>query len=142
MRFVLHATLCVFPLCQAGSALAQQQNERVDAKLVTAESTQAVQRGLQFLAERQLEDGSFGTTGYSRNVAVCALAGLAFQASGSTSQRGPFAANIDRCLDYLLANTNEGGFIAAPDAVGRGPMYGHGFALLFLCENYGMTDKS
>lgn len=138
MRLQFICSSAVF-FCTALPVVAQESPTA--APLVTAEATEAVQRGLQFLANQQLEDGSFGTTGYSRNVAVCALAGLAFQASGSTSQRGHYAKNIDRCLDYVLAHTNEAGFIAAPDAIGRGPMYGHGFALLFLCENYGMADE-
>lgn len=141
MRTLLPMIAIVASLCQVGAAIAESAEEETPKDLVTPETKAAVQRGLTFLAEQQLEDGSFGTSGYSRNVAVCALAGLAFQASGSTPRRGPYAANIDRCLDYILENTNEAGFIAAPDAMSRGPMYGHGFALLFLCESYGMADK-
>ena len=141
MRFSLLLISFVTSFCLGCAALGQQSGELPQKKLVSQETREAVQKGLKYLADRQLDDGSFGTSGYSRNVAVCALAGLAFQASGSTPRRGPYAANINRCLDYLLENTNEAGFIAAPDAMSRGPMYGHGFALLFLCESYGMSDN-
>ncbi len=109
--------------------------------LMTSDATQAVSKGLAFLTERQLEDGSFGTSGYARNVAVCGLSGMAFLASGSTPTRGPYAEQIDRCIEYLLSQTSDAGFIAAPDATSRGPMYGHGFATLFLCEVYGMSAQ-
>ncbi len=111
-------------------------------KMMTPEATQAVDSGLKYLAERQLEDGSFGTRGYPRNVAVCGLSGMAFLASGSTPTRGPYAEPIDRCIEYLLSQTSETGFIAAPDATSRGPMYGHGFATLFLSEVYGMSEQA
>lgn len=112
------------------------------ATLITPAATEAANKGLAFLAARQLEDGSFGTSGYARNVAVCGLGGMAFLASGSTPTRGPHAEQINRCIDYLLAQTSEEGFIAASDATSRGPMYGHGFATLFLCEVYGMSEQA
>jgi len=121
------------------SSLARAADLSPPATGVTPAATQAVHQGLAFLAERQLADGSFGTSGYARNVAVCGLSGMAFLASGSTPTRGPYALQVDRCIQYLLAQTSEEGFIAATDATSRGPMYGHGFATLFLCEVYGMS---
>ncbi|MCG8449294.1 MAG: terpene cyclase/mutase family protein [Pirellulales bacterium] len=116
-------------------------NAEPQPTLLTPEANEAIQRGLSFLAERQLEDGSFGASGYPRNVGVCSLAGMAFLASGSTPGRGPHAPQIDRCIDYLLSQANDTGFIVAGDATSRGPMYGHGFATLFLCEAYGMAEQ-
>jgi len=75
-------------------------------------------------------------------VAVCALAGMAFMSAGSTPGRGPFGRHIDRALDFILANTQESGFINIPNASSHGPMYGHGFATLFLAECYGMTRRA
>ncbi len=120
--------------CQAAETV-QPQTE-----LITAGAQAATERGLAFLAEQQLEDGAFGTSGYRRNVAVCGLAGMAFLASGSTPGRGPYGAEINRSIDYLL-EISESGFIAAPSTTSRGPMYGHGFAVLFLCETYGMAQR-
>ena len=110
-------------------------------QMITAETSHAIKQGLTFLSERQLEDGSFGTSGYPRNVAVCALSGMAFLATGSTAERGQYATQISRCIEYLLDHTSDSGFIAASDATSQGPMYGHGFATLFLCETYGMTNS-
>lgn len=111
------------------------------ATVMTPAATDAIDRGLTFLTNQQLEDGSFGTRGYARNVAICGLSGMAFLSSGSTPNRGPHADSINRCIDYLLAQTSEAGFIVASDATSRGPMYGHGFATLFLCEVYGMSAQ-
>ena len=111
------------------------------SELVTPAAAEATDRGLAYLAERQLEDGSFGTSGMGRNVAVCGLSGMAFLAAGSTPGRGKYGANLDRCIDYLLENTSDEGLIAAAGDASRGPMYGQGFAALFLCEVYGMTER-
>lgn len=128
-------------LAHAHSCIAEEHISRRHEKLITAEAEQGIESGLLFLSDRQLENGSFGTSGYAQNVAVCALGGMAFLSSGSTPQRGPYATQISRCIDYLLAHTSENGFISAQDATSRGPMYGHGFSVLFLCETYGMADQ-
>ncbi len=115
---------------------------QASADLITIPTDLAIDRGLHFLANRQLADGSFGPRGYRRNVAVCSLSGLAFLASGSTPGRGLHGESIDRCIDYLLRHTSESGFIQVADATSRGPMYGHGFAVLFLSETLGMSARS
>jgi hypothetical protein len=65
---------------------------------------------------------------------------MAMMADGSTPGRGPYGAQVNRCVDYLLANTQPSGFICGPEA-GYGPMYGHGFATMFLAECYGMSPR-
>lgn len=133
--------LTIFALICLAKSQACADETLAPATLITDEATQAANAGLKFLTERQLEDGSFGTSGYARNVAVCGLSGMAYLASGSTPTRGPYAKQIEDCIDYLLSQTSDAGFIAAPDATSRGPMYGHGFATLFLCEVYGMSPQ-
>jgi hypothetical protein len=85
----------------------------------------------------QNPDGSFGGGRFGRNVAITALAALAFMADGNLPDRGPYGEHVERCLEYILANSTETGLIA--DEAANGPMYGHGFATLFLGEIYGMT---
>ncbi len=97
----------------------------------------AVSRGLAGLARMQNPDGSFGETQFGRTVAVTSLACLAFMADGNLPGRGAYADQVSRGLDYVLANSNENGLLATPSA--NSPMYGHGFAALFLGEVYGMT---
>lgn len=106
--------------------------------LLKPETRKAIQSGLAYLKSRQNGDGSLGSGGYSRNVAVCSLAGMAFLAQGSTPGRGPYGREVNRCVSFVLENARDDGFIVATEAVSHGPMYGHGFATLFLAEVYGM----
>jgi hypothetical protein len=101
----------------------------------------AVEKGLRFLAERQLEDGAFATGGYGRNAAVVALAGMAWLAEGSTPGRGTYGDEVARAADYLLEHAQQSGFISVEGAMSHGPMYEHGFATLFLAEVYGMSPR-
>jgi hypothetical protein len=82
-----------------------------------------------------------GTGIYARNVAVVGLSGLAFMANGSTPGRGPYGHEVRACLRYILDNTQPNGFISVADAASHGPMYGHGFATLFLAECHGMSTE-
>ncbi len=112
------------------------------ADLITPQAQRAINLGLKYLANRQQEDGAFGRGGYSRNVAICALSGMAFLSSGSTPGRGPYGQQATRCVKYILDHTKESGFITAAGSTSHGPMYGHGFATLFLAESYGMSPDS
>ena len=67
---------------------------------------------------------------------------MAFLGSGSTPGRGPYGQHVSRCVDFILANTQESGFINVPGSGSHGPMYGHGFATLFLAEAYGMVHRA
>jgi hypothetical protein len=113
--------------------------EKSAVDMITDDTDQAIEQGLQFLASRQQEDGAFGTSGYSRNVAVCGLAGMAFMAGGSTPRRGPYGKHVRRCVEFIVKNTQDSGFISASGSSSHGPMYGHGFATLFLAQAYGMS---
>lgn len=141
--FALALLVLVNAFAACSSAAAQgPQPERTAVDFMTPPTHEAIRSGLDFLAGRQDEDGSFGTSGYSRNVAVCALSGMAFMASGSTPDRGPYGENVEQCVSFLLDNVQpESGFIAVPDTSSHGPMYGHGFATLFLAEAYGMSMR-
>ncbi len=116
-------------------------SEQLAAELLTPVAEQCVTRGLNFLAAQQQEDGSFGAGTYGRNVAVSALAGMAFMSAGSTPGRGPYGQEVLRCLDYVLSNMQDSGFIVVSGSSSHGPMYGHGFATLFLSECYGMAPE-
>ncbi len=125
----------------ASAQASPTDTESKAAELLTPKAIEAIDKGLTFLAGRQQDDGAFGSGGYSRNVGVCGLAGMAFLSAGSTPGRGPYGAAIEKCIDFLLSNTEESGFINVAGAPSHGPMYGHGFATLFLAETYGMTRR-
>lgn len=137
---VLGLVLCLAVL--PTPVLAEETDPEKDAAaLITPATERAIKQGLEFLAAQQHADGSFGSGGYRGNVAITALAGMAFLSSGSTPDRGPYGNNVSRCVDYLLANTQQSGFIVHQPAASHGPMYGHGFATLFLAECYGMSPR-
>ena len=126
---------------------AAQRTESADelgpAELITPATRNKIDAGLRYLARKQLTSGAyqgtFGTQGYAAGTAVTGLAGLAFMCSGSVPGDGPYGRHIDGCVDYLLRNTDDKGYVAV--AGGYDNMYGHGFATLFLSEAYGMTQK-
>jgi hypothetical protein len=111
-------------------------------ELITPQTEKAIRRGLDFLAARQSERGDFGTNGYRRDVAVVSLAGMAFMANGSVPGRGRYGRQIDRCIDFVLRRAQSSGYVVTQGNVSRGPMYGHGFATLFLAEVYGMSSHA
>lgn len=139
--------------CAATAATADKgSSERTDALpdgsaskgMISTEAEQAIERGLTFLASKA-RNGSFGTNSYLGNTAVCSLAGLAFLASGSLPNRGRFGKVLTETIKFVLSQENrEGrfpGFLHNPDATPHGPMYGHGFATLFLGEIYGLVHE-
>jgi hypothetical protein len=104
---------------------------------MTPELNEAVDRGLAWLATRQQPDGSFLGGRFGKNVAIASVAALAFMADGHMPGRGEYGPVVERALDFVLSASAENGLIAAEAA--HGPMYGHGFATLFLGEIEGMT---
>src|SRR5262249_6514262 len=59
------------------------------------------------------------------------LAGLAFLASGSTTANGPYAEQLWAIELHVLASQDASGLLTSMD---QGPMYEHGYAMLFLAE--------
>ncbi|MBX3390339.1 MAG: terpene cyclase/mutase family protein [Phycisphaeraceae bacterium] len=112
------------------------QNAPTEGEM-TPQLDAAISRGLAWLARKQSPDGSFGDDRWGRSVAITALAAISFMADGNLPGRGPYGENVERALKHVLDNCTESGLIAGDTAAA--PMYGHGFATLFLCEVYGMT---
>ena len=120
-------------------AVGQENPEETAVRMMTAGTDRAIEQGLRFLAAQQQGDGAFGTRGYSRNVAVCGLCGLAFMAGGSTPGRGPYGGQVRKALRFVLDHAQPSGYIKIDGSASHGPMYGHGFATLFLAQAYGMS---
>lgn len=103
-----------------------------------AEVEAALERGFGFIIETQLEDGSFPDE-YGGSAGVVALAGMSFLAAGHTPGSGLYGSAINRCVDYVLAQQNDDGYILTSGRKDRG-MYSHNIATLFLAEVSGMLD--
>ncbi len=97
----------------------------------------SIRRGMVYLASQQVENGSFGRGRYANHVGITSLAAIAFMADGHLPGRGAYGEHVQRALEFVLEHSTETGLIAAETS--HGPMYGHGFATLFLGEIYGMT---
>ena len=146
-RWVRTAVIGLFLIGFTNSALAQatpskRNFEATASEFVSPETQKSIDRGLAYLAIRQHPDGSFGSgSTYKRNVAVTALAGMAFLSAGHTPGRGQYGKHVDQSIEFLLSCAKPSGYIVREDSTGHGPMYGHGFATLFLAEVYGMTPR-
>lgn len=103
---------------------------------ITEAQQVAVERGLEALSRRQTQEGSFGRSA-DKNVAITSICAMAFMQGGNLPGRGKYGPQVEKALNFVLNATQESGLIAA-DTVSP-PMYGHGFATLFLAEVYGMT---
>jgi hypothetical protein len=117
-----------------GAAVAEKPNQ-VRGDEITDKQKLAVARGLDWLSKSQQADGSFskGASG----AGITGLAGLAFMSAGNLPGRGKYGENVSRCVKFVMESTQESGLISSDQT--HGPMYGHGFATLFLGEVYGMT---
>lgn len=129
-----------------GPTLFEEKVKPVD-ELVDAATTEAIQKGLAYLASRQVREGrfqgAFGTKGYAGGVAVTSLCGLAFLCSGSTPYSGQYDRQIQRCIDFVLKNVRGSGYISENGGTQRfSNMYGHGYAMLFLSQVAGMSKKA
>ncbi|MCG3181485.1 MAG: hypothetical protein BIFFINMI_03881 [Phycisphaerae bacterium] len=108
---------------------------------MTPQMQTKIHKGLDWLKAQQQNDGSFGAGPYGKHAGISALAGLAFLAEGSTYDRGQYGEQVKKVTQFIMQCTSDStGLIASPQ-VSHGPMYGHGFAALFLAEVYGMTGR-
>jgi hypothetical protein len=119
--------------------------ERPD--MITAETENAIKRGLKYLAQTQSRDGSWRTGGWGGGypTAMTSLAALALMSGGNTPVEGEYSRNVRLAIDNLIAtaNANKSTGVIANLAEEQSCMHGHGFAMLALGEAYGMEqDKS
>lgn len=108
---------------------------------VTPATRAAIEHGLQYLISTQNRDGSWRTNGSAGSypVAMTALSGLALLAGGSTPTQGPYARNVSSALTFVLKSARRDGLIAQLEEESH-CMHGHGFAMLFLAQCYGMEE--
>lgn len=97
---------------------------------------QAVPKGLHWLVEQQNGRGQFvdAKAAQPDEVAYTALAGLALLASGGEPDKGEYGKPLRAAVDAVLASQQGSGLFTVSDRFG--PMYGHGYATLFLAEAY------
>ena len=99
----------------------------------------AVDKGLHWVARTQSKIGQWTAGNYP--TAMTALAGTALLCSGSTTTQGPYAKNIRRAVDFLVAQARGNGLIGDPIRDNR-YTYGHGFSMLFLSQVLGEEEDA
>jgi squalene cyclase len=133
----------IFPRAAFGQERPERDRsaDQSGRRLVTQQTQQAIARGLEWLASKQhAEDGSFWSgQNYRKEVAITALAGMAFVADGSLPNKGRYGREVSQAIEFLLSRVQPNGLIVDRESASSGPMYGHGFATLFLAEVYGTT---
>ena len=96
---------------------------------VTPEVERIYEKGLRYLMRAQNDDGSFPGQ-YGTEPGVVGFALMALLSHGDDPNHGPYAKAVKKCLEFLLKNQGENGYIGSS-------MYNHGFATLGLAEAYG-----
>jgi Prenyltransferase and squalene oxidase repeat len=123
----------LFPILLLGQLYAQDLPRRQD-DTIPAQVDQMYERGLRYLAAKQNGEGCWDDS-QGNEPGVVGLATIAFLAHGEDANNGPYAKNIRKGIDFILAQQNSSnGYIG-------NSMYSHGFATLALAETYGMLDQ-
>ncbi|MFQ5805163.1 MAG: prenyltransferase/squalene oxidase repeat-containing protein [Phycisphaerae bacterium] len=152
-RFGAAATigLLLGGLCGPGRAADQDASEEArpasgavmpaEPPEITPATRAAIERGTRFLLSAQNRDGSWRTHGSTGSypVAMTSLAGLALLAGGNTPTQGAYARNVSSALTFILKSARRDGLIAQLEEESH-CMHGHGFAMLFLAQCYGMEE--
>ena len=96
---------------------------------VSPEVEKIYEKGLRYLLRAQNDDGSFPGQ-YGTEPGVVGFALMALLSHGDDPNYGPNSKAVKKCVDYILKNQGETGYIGSS-------MYNHGFATLALAEAYG-----
>ncbi len=114
--------------------------EPQDKAAITPQAARSIDRGLKYLAQRQQEDGAWGSEAWPRHTGLTAFALMAFMSHGDVAGCGEYGTEVQKGVDFLVKAQKPSGFIVTQWA-SYGPMYEHALALLALAEAYGMTPR-
>ncbi|MCZ7646332.1 MAG: terpene cyclase/mutase family protein [Planctomycetota bacterium] len=123
-------------LAAPGQAAGEDAEKSDGFQELLPKQDEAIERALAWLAKNQARDGSWNAGAQGYPCAMTGMAGLAFLAAGQTPARGKYGPQLTRAIEYLLKQQDRSGHIGSTTD-GRS-MYGHGFAMTFLAECYGM----
>jgi hypothetical protein len=115
------------------TAFAQPPSVRV-GEAVPRDVREMYERGMQYLANTQTQNGDWGPSGYDNGPGVTGMALMVFLASGEDPNFGLYSNNVRRCCRSIILQQN------ATTGYFGSSMYHHGFAMLGLAEAYGAVD--
>lgn len=125
--WLLIACCCAAP----SPARAQAPSVRI-GEAVPRDVREIYDRGLQYLASAQTENGDW--KGGQEGPGVTGLGVMVLLASGEDPNFGLYSNHVRRALRNMIAQQNAGTGILGSS------MYHHGFAMLGLAEAYGTVD--
>ncbi len=144
-RFLLQSAASSTALALAARVRGEDRVEPTKPDpLLTPAARKAVDAGLKYLKDHQHENGAFGTGSYKGSVGITSLCGLAVLSAGHQPGAGAFGALLDAALDFVASqeDARQPGFLHNPTASPHGPMYGHGYGVMFLAAAHGhVADK-
>ena len=153
------AVVILATIVSASTVLAQAEvkpRKAPSRKILTAKQwkqlDESVERGLQWLATQQQEDGSFKSLDPAQP-AVTSFCLMAFLAQGKSPADGQYQQQLEKAVDYIIAQQKPNGLIATtgPDrvpiprdvehqSVGQTSVYNHAISGLALAEAYGQCN--
>lgn len=123
---------------------AENRRNLIDLLGGTPQSELAVNRGLEWLAKVQEEDGSWDLRKHqgqtNSNTAGVGFGVLPFLAAGHTHDKpGKYQALVQKSIDWLVTHQQENGDLMAKGEGAGHHMYVHGIAAIALCEAFGVS---
>jgi hypothetical protein len=115
----------------AGGASAQGPAAR-SGEVVPRDVREMYERGLQYLAKTQSEQGDW--QGGQQGPGITGMGLMVFLASGEDPNFGPYSNNVRKALRSIIRSQD------ASTGIMGNSMYHHGFAMLGLAEAYGAVD--
>ena len=117
----------------AAVAAAQPPNARI-GEVVPRDVREMYDRGLQYLATTQTENGDWSGGGGEQGPGVTGMGLMVFLASGEDPNFGLYSNHVRRACRNIITQQNAStGFLGSS-------MYHHGFGMLGLAEAYGAVD--
>lgn len=134
-RIKYFSVSCCLAVLLFPGVLVAQEERRENQKQVD----DAISRALRFLADEQRPNGCWTVQAYGESTAATSLAIMSFLAAGHMPGEGPYGAQIERAVHWVIGTQHSNGMLVAQKS--HGPMYSHGISTLMLAEVYGMLPK-
>ncbi|MCE9533844.1 MAG: terpene cyclase/mutase family protein [Planctomycetes bacterium] len=125
----LSAVLLILIFAAPGRAADEKSKIDDEVKAKTA-------KGLEWLANKQNTDGSWGDSSYPNNTAITGFALMAFMSQGHVPNQGKYGQEVSKGVRFLVASQRDDGYLVGTRG---GNMYCHGMATLALTQLWGMT---
>lgn len=127
------AVILLFVHGSVSDAVAQPPNARI-GEVVPRDVREMYDRGLQYLATTQSENGDWTGGGGEQGPGVTGLGLMVFLASGEDPNFGLYSNNVRKACRNIITQQN------ASTGILGSSMYHHGFGMLGLAEAYGAVD--